>query len=265
MRLLQALQTRLSQITEEQWSEYDARGYLKLGSVVDSTELEALRQRIDDIMLGTATVDYDKLYMQLDSENGAYESLDFGGNRWKGPTLKYRKIQDLEADPLFLDLMEKPLFREICDHVYGQDTEISCFRAMFMNKPAMSGTLLPWHQDAWVDLDRQPLITLWTALDPATIANGCVEVVPGTHKLGRVNPDHGSGFLNSEQIAVYCKPEDSIFIELKAGESVLLHNWLMHRSDVNKTEIPRRAFSVCYMVAETVSASGAKFTRLFAS
>jgi phytanoyl-CoA hydroxylase len=262
---VQAFQSKLHQITTDQWAEYEDKGYLKLGGVVDLSELEALRQRIDDIMMGTAQVDYDKLYMQLDSETGAYESLDFSSNRWKGPTLKYRKIQDLEADPLFMDLIEKPLFREICDHVYGQGSGISCFRAMFMNKPAMSGTLLPWHQDAWADLDRQPIITLWTALDPATIANGCVEVVPGTHKLGRVNPDHGSGFLNADQIAAYCKSEDSVFIELEAGESVLLHNWLMHRSDVNRTEIPRRAFSVCYMDAGTISASGAEFTKLFAN
>lgn len=260
---MQASPTLSTQITDKQWADYEDKGYLKLGSVVTDSELAALRQRIDDIMMGTADVDYDKLYMQLDSETGAYESLSYGGNGHKGATLKYRKIQDLEADTLFLDLMEKPLFREICDKVYGQNSPISCFRAMFMNKPAMSGTLLPWHQDAWTDLDRQPLITLWTALDPATIANGCVQVVPGTHKLGRVNSDHVSGFLSAEHIAQYCKEEDSEYIELEAGESVLLHNWLMHRSDVNRTEIPRRAFSVCYMDANTVAASGAKFTKLF--
>jgi len=260
---MQTIQTQLAQITDEQWAQYEETGYLKLGSVVTDSELAALRQRIDDIMLGTAPVNYDKLYMQLDSESGAYESLEYGGNGWKGPTLKYRKIQDLEADPLFLKLMEKPLFREICDRVYGVDSPISCFRAMFMNKPAMSGTLLPWHQDAWTDLDRQPLITLWTALDPATVSNGCVQVVPGTHKLGRVNPEHGSGFLNADQIAEYCKEEASEYVELEAGESVLLHNWLMHRSDVNRTNIPRRAFSVCYMDANTVSAGGSKFTKLF--
>ena len=260
---MQTIQTQLAQITDEQWAQYEETGYLKLGSVVTDSELAALRQRIDDIMLGTAPVNYDKLYMQLDSESGAYESLEYGGNGWKGPTLKYRKIQDLEADPLFLKLMEKPLFREICDRVYGVDSPISCFRAMFMNKPAMSGTLLPWHQDAWTDLDRQPLITLWTALDPATVSNGCVQVVPGTPKLGRVNPEHGSGFLNDDQIAEYCKEEASEYVELEAGESVLLHNWLMHRSDVNRTNIPRRAFSVCYMDANTVSAGGSKFTKLF--
>jgi phytanoyl-CoA hydroxylase len=51
---------------------------------------------------------------------------------------------------------------------------------MFINKPAKNGTFLPWHQDHWKYLDRPALITIWTALDPATIANGCVQVIPGT-------------------------------------------------------------------------------------
>src|SRR6266702_3430829 len=57
---------------------------------------------------------------------------------------------------------------------------------LFMNKPAHKGTLLPWHQDGgaiW-GLDRDPLATLWTAIDPATRANGCVQIVPGSHHLG---------------------------------------------------------------------------------
>jgi ectoine hydroxylase-related dioxygenase (phytanoyl-CoA dioxygenase family) len=134
---------------------------------------------------------------------------------------------------------------------------------MFMNKPARKGTFLPWHQDRWRDLDRDPLITLWTALDPATTANGCVQIIPASHRLGLINPDHAYGFLTPQLAAKYCPPEKAVHLELGAGESVLLHNWLLHASDVNKTEIPRRAFSVCYMDAATKSAGGETFTRVF--
>jgi len=82
--------------------------------------------------------------------------------------------------------MQQTLFREICAWHYGAHADISAFRAMFMNKPARKGTLLPWHQDGgegW-GLDRDPLATLWTALDPATVSNGCVQIIPGSHKLG---------------------------------------------------------------------------------
>ena len=56
---------------------------------------------------------------------------------------------------------------------------------------------------------------------------------------------------------------DMAYMELAAGESVLLHNWLLHASDVNHTDIPRRAYSVCYMDARTVSTSTEKYTTIF--
>ena len=253
----------MNAITREQWSFYDEQGYLKLGRLLSDDELAALQQRIDQIMLGRAQLDYSKLTMQLDAESGRYEDMPTISRGHKGATLGYRKIQDLELDDLFLAYMRRPIFREICARVLGPQTPIACFRAMFMNKPARKGTFLPWHQDRWRDLDRDPLITLWTALDPATVANGCVQIVPGSHKLGLINPEHPSGFLTKEQTEAHVRPERVVELELQAGECALLHNWLLHASDVNHTDIPRRAFSVCYMDAATRSLRGETFTRVF--
>ena len=235
-------------LTQEQWWQYHEQGYLHLGKLLDDAQLKQLQQRIDDIMLGK--VAYEKMFMQLDA-GGAYENLNFQESGYKGPRLDYRKIEDLERDPLFLAFMQQPIFREICDYHYGAHAAISVFRSMFMNKPAQKGTLLPWHQDGgdgW-GLDRDPLATLWTALDPATIANGCVQVIPGSHKLGLLSKRGHT--LSPEHVEQYCPENKIVYLELKAGEAVLLHNWLVHRSDVNKTDIPRRAFSVCYMDART--------------
>ena len=68
-------------------------------------------------------------------------------------------------------------------------------RAMFMNKPARRGAVLPWHQDRWTGLDPDPLVTIWTALDPCTIDNGCMRIIPASHRK-LVNPDSLSGFLS---------------------------------------------------------------------
>jgi phytanoyl-CoA hydroxylase len=246
----------MTDIPDSQWRQYEQDGYLKLGRLLDEAELRALQDRIDQIMLGRASLDYAKLLMQLDSETGKYEDIGEQSMGHKGATLNYRKIQGLEQDPLFLAYMQRPIFRDICQRVYGEDTPISSFRAMFMNKPVRKGTFLPWHQDRWTSLDRDPLITLWTALDPATVANGCVQIIPGSHKLGLVNPGHHSGFLTEEQTRQLCPPEKRVHLELGPGEVALLHNWLLHASDVNKTDIPRRAFSVCYMDAATRTREG---------
>jgi phytanoyl-CoA hydroxylase len=252
-------------ITPEQWAQYERDGYLVLGKLLSDADLKALQDRIDDIMLGKAPSNYQRMLMQLDSDSGKYEDAGEMSRGHKGARLDYRKIQELEFDPLFLEFMQRPIFKEICDHEYGKDTPISAFRAMFMNKPANKGTFLPWHQDRWTSLDRDPLVTIWTALDPATIQNGCVQLIPGSHKT-LINPNHNSGFLAPEHVEEHVnKNKDKIiYLELEPGEVALLHNWTVHGSDVNRSSISRRAFSVCYMDANTKDKRGREnYTRIF--
>lgn len=233
----------MEEITSEQWQRFEEDGYLPLGRVLDDAELNALRSRVDDIMLGRADVDYDELLMQLDGSPAQT-------NGWKGSTLGYRKIQGLEADRVFAAYLSRPEYRELCRRVYGP-VPVSCFRAMLLNKPANAGTVLGWHQDRWTHLDRDPLLTIWTALDPSTEASGAVRIVPGSHRRGLLNPDDPSGFLTDQLTAEHCGVAGQRVLEVDAGEAVLLHNWLLHFSPTNTGPTPRRAFSVCYMDART--------------
>jgi len=242
----------LTPVTDAQWNEYEEKGCLKIGRL-DEAQLRKMQDRIDAIMLGKATLDYSRLLMQLDSATGAYEDAGEQTLGFKGPALDYRKIQELEHDAIFREYLLDPVFEDICRRTYGEHTPVALFRAMFMNKPANRGTFLPWHQDRWTALDRDPQITLWTALDPATRENGCVQVIPGSHRHGLINPTHPSGFLNKAQAAAICTPDRIVYVELEPGEVVLLHNYLLHASDVNKSHQSRRAFSVCYMEAATLS------------
>ena len=171
-----------TQLTAAEWAQYERDGYLRLGKLLDADQLQGLQERIDAIMLGTADIDYSQIMMQLDRIPGETDSPGPQNKGHKRATLRYRKIQDLELDPLFFAYMQHPLVEQICRRVYGQDAQVACYRAMFMNKPARKGTHLVWHQDRWSNLDRDPLITIWTALDPATRANGCVQVIPGLHR-----------------------------------------------------------------------------------
>jgi phytanoyl-CoA hydroxylase len=230
------------------WREYDEQGFLRLGRVLSDGELKALQDRIDEIMMGR--VRYEGMMMQLDL-GGGYDNTAPQSKGFKGATLEYRKIEQLEKDRLFLEFMQKDVFREVCSRVYGSHASISAYRSMFMNKPARKGTVLPYHQDGgenW-QLDRDPLLTAWTALDPATIANGCVKVFPGTHRLGLLSK-YGHT-LSEESIAKHCPEDKVVHVELEPGEAYLMHNWLVHGSDVNNTDTSRRGFSVCYIDART--------------
>ena len=156
-------------LTDTQWEQFEREGYLVLGQVISDTELVALQERMDAIMLGR--VRYQGMFFQLDSDTGAYGDVPSGG-QWAGSTLNYRKIEQLEKDPLFLAYIRNPTFREINRRVYGENVTI--YRSMFMNKPAHKGTVLPYHQDGGTQwsLSENPLITIWTALDDATVENG---------------------------------------------------------------------------------------------
>ncbi|PCJ57499.1 MAG: phytanoyl-CoA dioxygenase [Planctomycetota bacterium] len=262
MNALMGLSTNVSRL---QWNEYQENGFVKLGRTLDENELSQLQNRIDDYMMGSIT--NNELMMQLDvggNDYGAMGSTKFGQSKgFKESTLSYRKIEKLEQDPLFFAFMRKEIFRDICFKTYG-NIDISSYRAMFMNKPKDLGTVLPWHQDgggSW-GLSHDPRVTIWTALDHATTDNGCVQVIPGSHHLGLLN--EMGHLITDEQRKNYCDESKVKYLELEAGESMILNNMLLHRSGVNNGNSSRRAFSTCYMDGSTTQInSGKRFPLLF--
>src|ERR1700676_5050436 len=108
-------------ITDAQWQTFETQGYLNLGKLLSDDDVSSLQKRIDDIMLGRASIDYNRLLMQLDSTTGQYDDAGVQSNGHKGATLAYRKIQNLEADDLFAAYLSRPVFQEICARAYGKD------------------------------------------------------------------------------------------------------------------------------------------------
>lgn len=235
-------------ISDEQWDSYFRNGYLHLGPIADPDGVERLKERVDDLALGRmANPD---VRLQLDT-GGRYEDLPDAVAVTGQNTLVYRKVQGLETDDLFRAVLTHPVYAEVAAHHYGRHTSTTLFRAMVMNKPASRGTQLPWHQDGgdvWA-LDRDPLITIWMALDDATAANGCVEVLPGSHRLGLLSQQGST--ISDEDARRHC-PEDAVVaMEVPAGHAILMHNWLLHRSGINRTDVPRRAFTASYLDSRT--------------
>ncbi len=227
-------------------SEYRARGFAHVPGVVPRETLEQLRRRAGEIMHGR--VSYPGLFFQLDTTTGAYEDLEFGTG-WRGPSDNYRKIEKLELDPVFRAWIGNPFFERIVRAVVGD--AVSIYRAILMTKAARGGTVLPFHQDAgkfW-GLDRDPPIQLWTALDDAPIEAGCVEVLEGSHVRGLATPL--GGLVPDAMVREAGAEQRATKVPARAGDVIVLHNLAWHRSGTNRTDRPRRAFSVCYMSAET--------------
>ncbi len=243
--------------------EFFELGYARLGPCASPAILEALRARLDEIMLGG--VDHHPFFYQHDSANGDYEDLP-RGEGWQGPSRDYRKIEKLERDPVFWAWLNNPLFARLAHSLVGP--EISLCRALVFTKSAAGGTHLPWHQDGGLfwGLDRAPFLQVWTALDDAPVEAGCVEVIPGTHRGGLTRPF--GGLVTADRVAPVIVHTPVIALPAVAGEVILIHNLLWHRSGRNTTGKPRRGFSACLMDAATrcLRKRGAprQFRRVFA-
>lgn len=150
----------VTNLTKEQWAEFWDKGYVKIGRTLSNKELNDLKERVNDIMTGKIKYG-DKLLMQADqskttqlSSKDDYDNADLGNQGqstgFKGSDVKYRKIGEsgcgLECDDKFLSFMQKPVFKRICEKIYGKHAKIGMYRAMIFNKPAEKdggGSFLP--------------------------------------------------------------------------------------------------------------------------
>ena len=95
--------------------------------------------------------------------------------------------------------------------------------------------------------DRDPLITVYLALDAATLANGCMHIVRGSHTEGVIEaPSEDDRLAQASARGLESQP-----LPLEAGEVVLLSPFLLHTSGTNSTAAARRAFSVELMPEHT--------------
>lgn len=230
----------------EPLAHFAEHGYARLGQVLSEAGAAELGARVDQLMMGEIV--YPGLFFQKDTETGNYDDLEYKKG-YQGPSLNYRKIEKLEKDPLFLAWIENPLFEKIARAVY--QGEIAIYRALIFNKARTGGTVLPYHQDGGIywGLDRDPVLQIWTALDDTPLESGCVEILPGSHHKGFATPL--GGLIPKDITLARGGDEGTVFLPARRGESILIHNQVWHRSGVNRTGLPRRAFTVCYISAET--------------
>ncbi len=227
-------------------AQFADQGYALLGRVLDDAGLASLRERAEDLMLGRVT--YPGMFFQLDSVTGRYEDAPLGLG-WQGPSLAYRKLEKLEMDPRFREWLSNPLFERVARARI--DGGVVIYRAILFNKGEPGGSEIPWHQDGgklW-GLSQMPELQIWTALDDAPVDGGCLEVVPGSHLDGFAT-DLG-GVVPPDRVELAQANQRAVLLPVAAGEAVLVHNRIWHRSGRSRTGRRRLGFSVCYMSAAT--------------
>lgn len=164
---------------------------------------------------------------------------------------KIAKVFNCHAEGVAREVAER---REIVDRVAGiLGDELDCFQSQFIFKnPGVIGQ--PWHQDSfYFRFDRQPQVGVWVALSRATLENGCLWVLPGSHK-GPIHdhvPDQRPAANQAYTEIVSQDDSAQIPALMEPGDVLFFHSYLMHKSTDNIADERRAAMVYHYARAGT--------------
>lgn len=218
----------VSRATPEQVAFYKEHGYLRFGRIFTRKELDALRDHVDRMI---ASLPPGKRPEELDVPH--FEDA------WL-----FRYL----AHPRVLDVIECFL---------GPD--IVLWSSHFIAKPGGDGKAVPWHTDGdyWGNrLEPMEVITLWLAVDESTRENGCMRVIPGSHRWqhpGReaYRPVDTTTHVFSTELQNVDESQ-AVDIELAIGECSFHDAWTVHASAPNYSSKRRCGYTMRYMPAHVV-------------
>ncbi|MDF2722508.1 MAG: hypothetical protein K0Q59_2183 [Paenibacillus sp.] len=143
--------------------------------------------------------------------------------------------------PGMFPLLFHPQVLDVIEAFLGEEVRLYPNYTVRPKFPEWAGTQVLWHQDGGYTeaanreqgVDQLRMVNVWTPFVPATVENGCMQFIPGTHKLGVV-PHVGKQFyLEIEDSYIQPRLEEAINVILDPGDIVLFHNLLFHRGQPN--------------------------------
>ncbi len=215
-----------------------------------------------------AAYDRDGFYFPYDvtSEGEASELLadlqaaeaQFAGDRARLSLLRSYPSQLL---PSFAALVRHPRLVDAVSQIIGPDVLVwSC--GFFIKEPG-SKSYVSWHQDLnYWGLDGDQEVTAWYALTPATIENGCMRFVAGSHRQKDV--PHVDSFAQDnlltrgQEIAVEVDEANAVNVLLRAGQASFHHGHIFHSSAANTTPARRLGVAIRYIAPSMKQTSGEK-------
>ena len=161
----------------------------------------------------------------------------------------------LAYDTWFLTVARRPEILDLVEQVIGSD--FALWNSSFFAKPAKVGTRTPWHQDGeYWPIEPLATCTVWIALDASTTKNGCLRVIPGSHKSKQLakhsRSDAPNIALNLELDKAEFDESEAVDIVLQPGEISLHDVYLYHGSEPNLSDHPRRGMTLRYMPTSSV-------------
>jgi ectoine hydroxylase-related dioxygenase (phytanoyl-CoA dioxygenase family) len=236
-------------LTVEQRQAYERDGFVRLDGFVEHSVGAAMLERVVELARRAADgEDIKPAFVMLEAQT----DLD------RGPAVRpedvVSKIFRLARDPVFRAFAVQREVTDLVADLLGTDDDDN-FLSQFIFKNAGAWGQ-PWHQDSFYFPfePARPVVGVWLAVTEATLANGCLHVLPGSHRepvhehIADRRPDANLGYVE----IVDHDMSDSVPVLMAPGDLLLFDSHLMHRSTDNGSDGLRAAMVYHYAAAGTV-------------
>jgi phytanoyl-CoA hydroxylase len=238
-------------LTPEQVAFYDEEGYLVLPHLLNEDDMAGVKESMNRRVAQIADDLFAAGLVQDKHEDSPFEARlaelfagltdqDFlkYGRSWRDRLPGYF---DLMANPKILDAVESLIGGEIfANPVYNTRPKV----------PNVAAGAVPWHQDRsyWPDANANPVITVWIPLVDANLENGCLHIVPRTHRGGLFN-HHKEGYTGTGYTELdheFVKTERALAVPVEAGSAILFNDRCIHMSTPNRARTVRWSVDLRY-------------------
>jgi len=223
-------------LSAEEIEQYNEEGFLIKAGLLSSQELEFFRnQAREDLERGKS----DDRVMEKADKDGNVTLLKMWHTA-EDDVYGY-VARDERLVTMATEILEKPVY------LYSHK--------MTMKDPG-SGGAWEWHQDFgyWYNNGclAPEMLSIWIALDLSTKENGCLQVLPRTHKLGRIDHvrENDQTVVDGEYLQAAVDRHKLQYVEMNPGDALVFHCNLLHRSDANTSQGPRWGYICSYNTVE---------------
>jgi phytanoyl-CoA hydroxylase len=230
----------------EQKTQYDEEGYLVFPELLDAIELAQLRAALAEVLheADGLTESNDKFSI-VPSDDGSSHVV----RRIFSPIAHHQAFYDLVFNPRIVDVVE---------NLIGPDIQLHHTKLNL--KPPSKDARFEWHQDyPFFPHTNFDLLAVMIMLDDSTEDNGCLKIIPGSHKWGPRNHLFARDGAFSSQLEDRSVLEDASrwkTVPVPAGGMELHHCNMLHSSGPNRGVRPRSAIVIQYRAADNVQLGG---------
>jgi phytanoyl-CoA hydroxylase len=228
-------------LSPKQIEQYHRDGFLVFEELFRPHEVAGLLLHLEDLVLERVPCP-EGIRMQVEP------AVQRGEASPASPMERLRKVEGLvEHEEAFARLAADSRVLDVMQDLIGPD--IKLFRDALMMKPPRHGSAKPYHQDsAYWQIDPPDLVSVWMALDDATLENGCMRVIPGSHASGVLEHKHLQDYQVDE---AELDTSHEIAVPLKSGGCLFFHSLLLHATAPNHSPHPRRSIIISAMSARS--------------